>query len=406
MKDQLRKIQIVLAIFVLVGAGVVGGYLLGYNARPSNQAATAQKANFSTFWNAWDVISNNFYGDTTDQKRVEGAISGMVSSLGDPYTLYLNPQDDKLFRSDLQGSFSGIGVELVQKDGVLTTEGVLDGSPAQKAGIQPKDVITQIDGAKATDLSFADAVDKIRGEKGTTVTLTIMRSGVTNPLTIPVVRDTITVKSVTTDTLGANKDIAYIKMSQFGDDTTALFKAALQDAANSNKKGIIVDLRNNPGGFLTTAADTIGMVLPATITSDQKNLSDRIAVLERDKNGKETPYRATTAAITPDTPIVILVNGNSASASEIFAGALKDYKRATLVGTKTFGKGSVQNLIKLDNGGSIKVTIAKWFTPLGNGIDKKGIDPDVAAELPTGTTPSTSDAQVQKALEVLAGSIK
>lgn len=400
----MRTVQIFLAVLILLSGGAVGGYLFAYSQQKvtTKGGDSAHSAiEFNTFWNAWDVVHNNFFGSTDDTKQVDGAISGMVASLGDPYTLYFDPKQDQIFRSDLQGSFSGIGAELIMENGNLTIESVLDSSPAQKAGVQAKDVIIAIDGTKVAGMEFVDAITKIRGAQGSKVELTIIRPGKDGEQKISVTRDTITVKSVTTDTLGANKDIAYIKMSQFGQDTEALLKDAFTAVAGSNKKGLIIDLRNNPGGYLTTAADAIGMLLPDTINSTEQKLKDRVAVLERDKKGKENPYKATTAPILPTLPIVVLVDANSASASEIFAGAMKDYKRATVLGVKTFGKGSVQNLIKLDNGGSIKVTIAKWFTPLGVGIDKKGIDPDVTVALPEGVTPSTTDIQVQKALEIL-----
>jgi carboxyl-terminal processing protease len=399
----MRAVQILLAVLILLSGGAVGGYMFAYSRLgvASGADAAHSKVQFSTFWKAWDVINDNFFGTADATKQVDGAISGMVASLGDPYTLYFDPKQDKLFRSDLQGSFSGIGAELAMDKGNLTVESVLEGSPALKANVQPKDIITEIDGSKVVSSDFADAIDKIRGPIGSKVVLTIIRAGEKADLKISVTRDTITVKSVTTDTLGTNKDVAYVKVNQFGQDTTALYKDALTAAAQSDKKALIIDLRNNPGGYLSSAADMIGMLLPDKIDSSEQKLKDRVAVLERDKKGNENPYKSTTAPILPTIPTVVLVNANSASASEIFAGAMKDYKRATVLGVKTFGKGSVQNLIKLDNGGSIKVTIAKWFTPLGVGIDKKGIDPDVVVALPDGVTPSTTDVQVQKALELL-----
>lgn len=402
--NTLRTVQIVLGALILFAGGSIGGYAFAKSQQKKDSGVPAEHSgvSLSSFWNAWDVLDSNFFGDLDNTKQVDGAISGMVASLGDPYTLYLDPKQDKIFRSDLEGSFSGIGTELVMKDGSLTVDSVLEGSPAQKAGVLPKDIILEIDGQKVAGMQFVDAIDKIRGPQGSTVSLTLLRADHDGNVKVTITRDTITVKSISTDTLGDQKDVGYIKINQFGQDTTTLVEAALKQAAKDNRKGLLIDLRNNPGGYLNSAADIIGMLLPDTVSSTEQKLKDRVAVLERDKKGNETPTKATTAAILPTVPIVVLVNANSASASEIFAGAMKDYKRATVLGVKTFGKGSVQNLIKLDNGGSIKVTIAKWFTPLGNGIDKKGVDPDVVVELPQGVTPSTSDVQVQKALQLLA----
>jgi carboxyl-terminal processing protease len=399
MSQFVRRIQIGLLAIILVGVGGIGGYSLGqYDAK---KATGHDDVAFNSFWQAWDIIDSNYFGDKDATKRVDGAIAGMVESLGDPHTLYLEAKQDKLFRSDLEGSFSGIGAELLVKSGVLMIDAVLDDSPAQRSGLKANDALIEIDGVKTSGLSFVDAIDHIRGEKGTTVTLTVGREGSDEALKVAVVRDTITVKSVKTDTLGENKDIAYIKISQFGEDTTALFAKALTDALDTSKKGLVLDLRNNPGGYLQGAVDDIGMLLPSKVSSDKDVLSGRVAVLERDRDGRETKTYAGTRSIAPELPVVVLVDAGSASASEIFAGAMKDYARAKVVGVKTYGKGSVQNLLKLKNGGSIKVTIAKWFTPLGTGIDKIGIEPDVVIALPDGVTSSTTDVQVQKALELL-----
>ena len=397
----MRRVQVGLLALILVGVGAGGGYVLGQKESHNTELAHTSVA-FGSFWQAWDIINDNFFGTKDDTKRIDGAISGMVASLGDPYTLYLESKQDKLFRSDLEGSFSGIGAELAVHGGLLTIDSVLDDSPAQKAELKAKDTIMEIDGVKTSGLSFVDAIDKIRGEKGSTVLLTVGREGSEEPLKITVTRDTITVQSVKTDSIGPDKLVGYVKISQFGDDTTDLLTKALTDVKTSGKKSLILDLRNNPGGYLQSAADAIGMLLPSSVTSDKENLSKRVAVVEKDRDGKESRTYAGKDSILPTLPIVVLVDGDSASASEIFAGAMKDYGRAKVVGVKTFGKGSVQNLLKLQNGGSIKVTIAKWFTPLGNGIDKTGIDPDVVVELPEGVTASKDDVQVQKALEILS----
>jgi carboxyl-terminal processing protease len=371
------------------------GYVLG-----KRQAVGAGKADLTTFWKAWQIIDERFFGDATVEKRTDGAIAGMVGGLGDPYTVYLAPKQDKAFREDLQGSFGGIGAELSVKSGQLVIVSSLDGTPAAQAGLRANDVITEIDGKKTSSLAFADAIDMIRGEKGSELTLTIFRPTEEKPLTIKLIRDIIVVKSVTTDSLLLDKSIAYIKVNQFGQDTADQFRTALQAAGDTAKRGVIIDLRNNPGGYLTAAMAMIGMVIPKDGVWTEQPLKDRVGVIERGKDGEEN-LKMGSDVILAKTPIVVLVNEGSASASEIFSGAMKDYARAKVIGVKTFGKGSVQELQELGNGGSIKVTVAKWFTPLGTGIDGKGVEPDITVALPDNTPTSKEDIQVQKALELL-----
>ena len=384
----------VLVCALLVAGGVGVGYVLGQR----QSVAAGDKADLGTFWKAWGIIDKKFFGDTSTEKRLEGAISGMVAGLGDPYTTYLEPKQNKVFQEDLQGSFGGIGSELSVKSGQLVIMSVLDDTPSSRAGLRANDVIISIDGAETADMSFVDAIDKIRGDEGSTVKLSIGREGEEKALAIDVIRDVIVVKSVITDKLGTNKDIGYIKVNQFGQDTSQAFRQALVDAKDS--KGVVIDLRNNPGGYLNASLQMIGMVLPQTPTKGDAVLGRRVGVTEKDRDGdKELP--AGRDIILDTMPLVILVNEGSASASEIFAGAMKDYARAKVIGVKTFGKGSVQELQELGNGGSIKVTVAKWYTPLGTGIDGTGIEPDMVVELPEDVTASKDDVQVKKALEIL-----
>ena len=406
----LRVASAVLAGCLLLSAGSYGGYRYGRygsvlppsdirNATNVRVGSSSEKTNFGLFWQAWNIIDDKFNGDASSGKRLDGAIGGMVAGLGDPYTLYLPPSQNNLFQSQLQGNFGGIGAELNVKNGVLTIVAPLQDSPSAKAGLKAQDVILKIDGQKVEGLPLDDAVNKIRGPKGSSVTLNIARAGTDAPFDVAVQRDTITVKSVKTERIGAAKNVAYIKLNQFGSDTTELFRQALKDTATAD--GIVIDLRDDPGGYLQGAADDIGMLLPATVTSDKQKLVQKVAVVERFRDGKEQNDPAGTESVVPTKPIVVLVNGGSASASEIFSGAMRDYNRAKLVGTKTFGKGSAQEVVPLSNGGAVKVTVAKWFTPLGTGIDGKGLEPDVKVELPKDVSPSSSDVQVAKALEIL-----
>lgn len=406
----LRILASILSVALLLSAGGIVGYRYGryQTLRPPASIANANNVNGSTdgvnfgvFWQAWNAVDANFYGDLNPQKRLDGAIGGMVSGLGDQFTDYLPPTQNKLFQSQLAGSFGGIGAELNVQSGVLIIVAPLDGSPAAQAGLKAKDVILKIDGAETGTLSFDDAVNKIRGPKDSIVTLTIARAGTDKPFDVKVTRDIVVVKSVTTAKLGVSNQIAYVKINEFGQGTTALFQSALTEVKNTGAKGLVIDLRDNPGGYLQGAADDIGMLLPASIASDKPMLAKRIAVEERFKDGHTQDDPAGTTSILPELPTIVLVNAGSASASEIFSGAMRDYNRAKLVGSKTFGKGSAQNLFPLDNGGSVKVTIAKWFTPLGIGIDGKGLQPDFIVDLPANTQTSTSDIQVQKALQLL-----
>lgn len=402
---------------VLLLAGAAGtGYLVGKrsdtpataaNASLDADAATLAKSiDLSNFWDSWSTLNDKFYGELSTDKRVDGAIGGMVAGLGDPYTVYLAPKQNKIFKSTIEGKFGGIGAELEIRNNLLTIVAPLQGTPAEKAGLKAGDVILKIDGNSVEKMSFVDAIDMIRGEKGTKVTLNIARADSEAPFDLELVRDTITIKSAKEDDSWDNPTYGYIRINQFGDDTAEIFKNYVTKITTEGKKGLIVDLRNNPGGLVNKAVDMVGMLIPDTIKSDDKNLAERVVLKEVYKSKPEDVYRATNKTIAPTLPIVVLLNEGSASASEIFAGALRDYGRATLVGTKSFGKGSVQDLVPLKNGGSIKVTVAHWFTPKGVEINGKGIQPDVAVTLGKTETISTSDAQVLKALELLKAGLQ
>jgi carboxyl-terminal processing protease len=383
---------LVCAVLVIGGAGA--GYKLG-----TESALGQQQTDMRMFWKAWNIIDRDFYGELNDDERVKGAVAGMVASLDDPYSVFLEEKQDRILREDLKGTFGGIGAELSVRNGQLVVVSALDGTPASSAGLKGGDIIQKIDDAAAAELSFMEAIDMIRGEQGSVVRLTILRQG-EEPRELSLARDTIVVKSVTTDLIGPNDSVAYIKINQFGEDTTEAFRQALTSAIQQDKQGVVLDLRNNPGGYLTAATQMIGMVLPAQVTSTEEVLRTRTAVVQKSKKGEER-MRAGTTVVASAIPLVVVIDEGSASASEIFAGAMKDYKRARVVGVKSFGKGSVQELQPLGKNGSIKITVAKWYTPLGTGIEKEGITPDVVVELPDEATRSKDDIQIQKALEVL-----
>jgi carboxyl-terminal processing protease len=398
MKRSLKKFAKVLLSIVIVGLIYTGGYAVGhrniefekgYIPKIVNTNLGAPKdIDFSLFWDTMDITKEKFLGSADEQKMVYGAISGMVSSLGDPYTFFMTPEEANRFNTDLKGQFEGIGAELEPKEGYLVVVSPLASSPAEKAGIMPNDIITKIDGVDVGGLNFYDAVDKIRGKKDTVVALTIVRSGFSEPKEFKVTRGTIVVKSVNYEMKG---DIGYIKMTQFGDDTVELMNEAVDNINKKNPKGIIIDLRNNPGGYVEDAVSIAGMFLD----------KGKVVVMEKGKDGTKNSSQTTTVPKMKDTPMLILVNDGSASASEILSGALQDYGRAKLVGIKTFGKGSVQSVNELKGGAQVKITIAEWLTPNGRQINKIGIEPDIKVELTNDDKSAGRDPQLDKALEEL-----
>lgn len=387
-------IKFVLTI-VIIGAIYFAGYLVGHKNLIFEQGYIPKVANtdlgkskdidFSLFWNAWDDVKNNYIGKTDNQKMLYGSISGMIDSLGDPYSMFMDPAEAKRFTEDLNGSFDGIGAEIENKDNQMVIVAPLEDSPAKKAGLEPQDIILKIDGQKTSELGFYEAINKIRGKKGTEVTLTVYRKGWEDTKDIKVQRDKIVVKSVKS----ADKDgFAYIKINQFGDDTLKLVEDAMKVAEKDGTKGYVIDLRSNPGGYLQDAVDIASLFLE----------KGKVVVKEEDKYQNKKEMKTTLNQLT-DKKIVVLVDGGSASASEIFAGAIKDNKRGTIIGEKTFGKGSVQTLIGLKDGSKVRVTIAKWLTPDDHSINKEGIAPDIEIKLSEDDVANKKDPQLDKALE-------
>lgn len=371
----IRHIVLVIALLGVLGAGYVLGTTIT-NGR--------QKLDLNQFWQVYDIINRRYVGSMDQSKASEGAVAGLVQSLGDPFSMYLPAQARKNLDDELKGEFEGIGAELTQKDGLITIVAPLDGSPAASAGLKASDVILKIDDQSTEGLVLDEAVAKIRGPKGTTVTLEVARPKVSDPIKLTITRDAIHVKSVDWKMLDGN--IGYLEIRQFGDDTVDLVKKAVAELAKSQPKALIIDLRNDPGGYLDDVAPIAGQFI-----------APNVVVKERYKDGRTDLIRSTDVPTMPNTPLYVLVNGGSASAAEILAGALQDYKRATLVGQKTFGKGSVQDIIPLKAGAALRLTIAEWLTPNDRQISKKGIDPDVVVE---GDKKADSDPVLAKALEL------
>jgi carboxyl-terminal processing protease len=362
-------------------------------------STTVSAADFSVFWQAWQDIDDLYLRNpsTTPQEKVDGAIGGLVDSLGDPYTEYFAPADNTQFQQDITGDFGGIGAELGANDqGIVVVIAPLAGTPAAAAGLQPNDEILAVNGSSTEAATVDDAVNYIRGPVGSVVTLTVYRDGWAKPQDIKITRATITVPNVQLTMKG---NIAVITLAEFTQDADSAFFNALVQAQQDNAQGIILDLRNDPGGYLEVAVDIAGYFLkPGTLV-----------VKEVGRTVPEQDYNASGDGLLANTPLVVLMNSGSASAAEILAGALHDDRGTPLVGTQSFGKGTVQQLEPLADGSSVKITVAHWVLPSGEIIDHIGLTPDyfvsstpIAA---SGTTPA-SDPQLAKALQVIQAQMK
>ena len=377
------------------------GYSPQLNVLSKDPPPDTVNVDFTPFWTVWQKLQTDYYDKSklNQQAMVNGAIQGMVATLGDPFTLYLPPTQNNNFKQGLSGQFDGIGAELTSTNSKVIVLSALDGSPAQKAGIKGGDEIVDINGTSVAGVDLNSIVDKIRGPKGSQVTLTIIPKGQTSPKDVTITRDVIQVKSVTAwvkqikDIQGVNiagnpdVSVAYIRLSQFGDDTNKEWSSIMPGLAaqikSENAKGVILDLRENPGGYLTDA----------TYIASEFLQQGAPVVIEQDETGTQTTLSATRPGLLTTVPLIVLIDRGSASASEIVAGALRDNKRAILVGEKSFGKGTVQQAEDLGNGAGLHVTIAKWLTPNGTWVNGKGLIPDVA------TTADTKDPSHDTTLE-------
>lgn len=414
-----------LSIILLVCISTLFGYALGThkietdwkNYSPQVRITSKEppvgmeNVNFSLFWNVMRRVEQSYYDKKAidSQKLLNGAISGMVQSLGDPYTVYLPPIQNDDFKDGLAGKFEGIGAELGIKEKQIIVVSPLDGSPAIRSGIKPGDAILKVEGQPTDGWTLAQAVQKIRGPKGTKVALTIYHKGAKEPQDITITRDTINVKSVTSwvkpakdvervnlSKLSASQKqqkIVYVRLSQFGDETNQEWTNAINilvpQVQRGDVKGFILDLRNNPGGYLTDATFIAAEFLP----------KGKTVVVQDKGNGEKTELPTQRAGQLQDIPVIVLINKGSASASEIVAGALRDYNRAKLLGETSFGKGTIQQAEDLGNGAGLHVTIAKWLTPNGTWVHEKGIKPDI--EVGPDEKDQAHDIQLEKAIEEL-----
>jgi carboxyl-terminal processing protease len=353
-------------------------------------ASISPDVDLNLFNDVWNIIKTKYYKQPVSDKQLfYGSLEGMVNSLGDPYSVFLKPESAKQFIEGLgEEKFEGIGAEIGIKKGQLLIISPLPNMPAEKAGLRAGDFILAIDGKETGGMSIDEAVNLIRGPEGTQVKLSILRKGWSEPKEFVITRGKIVVSSIRYEMKEGN--IAYIKISQFGDDTTKKFKEAVNNLLVKNPKGLIIDLRNNPGGYLNGAIDILGHWV-----------NNQVTVIEKYFNGQEQPYYSSGRGELRNIKTVILINQGSASASEIVAGALQDYGLAKIVGEKSFGKGSVQEYEELAGGSAIKITVAEWLTPNKRSINENGIEPDIKVDYTEEDFLENRDPQLDKAMELL-----
>lgn len=399
------KIAVIAVALLFLSATFFAGALYGhFNRRAMDRVMgvlgkapppTHDDVDFNLFWDVWSRVEEKYVdaAKINRQKLVFGAIQGMVKAVNDPYTEFMPPAENKQFQEDIKGSFYGIGAEIGIRKGTLTVIAPLKGNPADKAGIKAADKILKIDDTITADLNLEEAVRLIRGEKDTAVRLLIARDSLDAPKEFKIVRDEIRIMIL--ETTMRDDGIFVIELRHFTENAAYEFRRAVQEFRESGAKKLVFDLRNNPGGFLQIAVDIASWWISAGDTVAE----ERFAV------GNSEFYRSSGYNLLGDVPTVILVNQGSASASEIVAGALRDHRGIKLIGAKTYGKGSVQEVINLPLNSSLKITIAKWLTPKGTEINGKGIEPDIAVEPPENPTEEDQDRDfiMEKGIEVLKG---
>ena len=390
-----RKMITITALFSLLVAVFLSGYLLGERspgrfARAQGDQPADTEELFKPFWEAWTLVHENYVDPVDDDQLMQGAIAGMMRSLGDPHSDYMDPELFARVNEAMSGEYEGIGATVRQDEvtGGLILVSIMPESPAEKAGLQAGDEIIEVDGENVTGLTQNEIIALVRGPAGTTVHLGIQRGDSEELLEFDVERARILVPSVVSEVLEG--DIGYVRLSQFEFDTSQDLRDALEAMDANNLNGLILDVRANPGGYLTTAIEVASAFI-----------EEGPVVVERGPS-RENTYEALGDAVAPDVPLVVLVDQGSASASELIAGALQDRGRATIVGMTTFGKGSVQTWRQLSNGGGIRITISRWYTPNGRSVSEVGIEPDVTVAFDPEDT-SGEDVQLQAAIKVLQG---
>ncbi len=379
-------------VFIILASFGLGTYLGKSSAELECRICPPEEIDFSLFWESYHKLQEKFVDKSQidNQKIIYGAISGMVKSLDDPYTVFFPPEETKRFQEDVKGVFEGVGMEIGIKKGQLQVISPLEGTPAQKAGLRAGDKILKVGDTQTAELTVDEAVNLIRGPKGTEVILTVFRDEWEKPKEIKLIREVIKIPSLKWELKDGN--IAYLKIYQFSEEAGIDFNQNASEILVSPAKKIIVDLRNNPGGYLEIAQDIAGWFLER---------SQIVVIEDFGEKTKQEIYKSPGPGRFLNYPVVILINEGSASAAEILAGALRDNRGILLIGEKSFGKGSVQKLEELKGGSSLKITVAKWLTPKGELIAEKGLEPDIKVELTEEDYEKDRDPQLDKALEVI-----
>lgn len=410
MKNTGRNVLLIFVAILLLAGSFSGGVLVGWlipgrtsseipalSSTQQPQTAATQTATsaatetlFAPFWEAWTLVHQQFIDQpVNDTTLMQGAIRGMLDSLGDKHTGYMTPEEYTQANMPLSGSYEGIGAYVDSSGKLLTIVSPMPGSPAEKAGLKAGDEITAVDGKSVVGVDPSVVLRSVLGPANTTVVLTIHRPNPDSTMDVSIVRQKITLPSVESKMLDSN--IAYVAIYTFGDTTSADLKTALTDLLAKNPKGLILDLRNNGGGYLTTAIEVVSQFIDSGVV-----------MYEDQGNGQRQTYNAISGGIATKIPLVVLVNEGTASASEITAGAIQDYGRGKLVGVTTYGKGSVQNWIPLENNqGAVRITIARWLTPKERQINGVGLTPDVVVQMTDADIKAGKDPQMEKAVEIL-----
>lgn len=399
MKINFKNLYFSVTSLVLILIVFTGGYFFGNTNNGSNDLPftdvvnASGSADLSNFWKVWNLLDEKFISASTttrvtNEAKVYGAISGLVDSLGDPYTVFFPPKENKEFEDSLRGNLEGVGMEVGLEKGVVTVISPLKGSPAERAGVKPSDIVAEIDGETTLNMTVETAISKIRGKAGTTVVLTIIRDGGKEPMKISIVREIIKIPNLKTEL--REDGIFVISLYNFGNGASSEFRKALREFVLAKKSRLVLDLRGNPGGYLESAVDIASWFLPSG------------KVIVQEDFGKENKsFRANGQNIFNDKlKMVVLIDKGSASASEILAGALQEHGVAKLVGTKSYGKGSVQELVDIDGDTSLKVTIARWLTPTGKSISDGGLTPDYLVDKAPEKV-ELEDFQMSEAIRIL-----
>ncbi|MBT2649087.1 S41 family peptidase [Bacillus sp. ISL-34] len=367
---KIKKFTFIMGIFLVIflTAGITT-IALTFGDEKVESLAPDKHAEFEKLYSTYEKIKDDYYEEVDEEKLVDGAINGMIKSLDDPYSAYMDKKEASSFDESISSSFEGIGAEIQEQDGQIMVVSPIKGSPAEKAGVKPNDIILSVDGKSVEGLSSSEAVLKIRGEKGTKVDLSISRAGESEPIELTIKRDTIPIETVYPEML--DDGVAKIQVTSFSEHTVQELKTALEEMSKKDMKGLVLDLRGNPGGLLDQAIEMASLFIP----------NGKVVLQVEDRSGKKVVYKSENDGELK-IPVVVLIDDGSASASEIVAAAVSESADIPLIGVKSFGKGTVQTVEDFEDGSNFKYTAAKWLTPEGNWIHKKGIKPDITVKLP------------------------